>query len=920
MSRSSSILCLTLLLTAALAGGSRAEQDKRPVVNQFISCGDNWFLGRSMAIDSEASIGDAFDYFKQVFNTRRVYWRGLQAAVGTTVRVTRADNFMYRDAFDYFDALITGGIEKKAVEIAHAKGLEIWGVTQLGDYGVTADTPNFNDYPGFWEARLRQEHPEWIPTDKYGYRKQGGVIELAYPEARKALIDLIATAVRKAGYDGIAFMSYAENFSMRFQDEFGYNEPIVREFKRRHGIDIRTEPFNKYATREDWYRLRGEFVTTFLRELREALGGKVKIGVFLNPINPRKPMVWATLPQEYYTLGMIHMDVDTWVRDNVVDELVVYGGASIEAQNRTLQEMLFLGRNTPVDMAFLTSSPYALERWQPYYDRGVNAIAALGREVLSLERSRIPGQTEKALQNGTLYEKMKFLAQVAEGKSSCNPSLVLPLLKEKNVIVRRLALQALGALKDPSTIPAIEKALSDPEQGVRAMALWTLSQNQRPESFDAIVQCLKESGNLPLLEVSRHTLPRFKPVPYDRLHGALHDENPLIRQMAMYALSIVPRPEDLPQIAAALHDSDRYVAFLAAKSLGMPQLAASEKAHQLILKQLHHPDAAIQNRVAVSAGELVARGYDGPLRAPMLEALKKNFLELGSGTQRTDREWGHRSIGNALLAYGPQGESVLRELKNNAEDLRIRELAWQVLYFREKPKPFINAFNIITEEENEEAYRQRPFALKNLKVNHLAQNFDDLQRFAAGDGMPATVGDVRKSGGRWGGFGPDGAYIDDAVARSGKQSLKLKRGGKQVLGWTAEGPAPGWDFVAEMWVRRSPQGSFACRVRDNAGGDFMGVLVSADGTLSLANPEEASAWKKTGLSIPQETWVLMKLAAEVTADRLLVSLEDEHGQPLGTAKGGLRPLGTSPTRIAFSPGSPDGNEVHLDDVRLYEIR
>lgn len=873
-----------------------------------------------MAVDSAAAIGDAFDFFKEVFNTKRIYWRGLQAAVCVDQLGKREDNFKYAGAFDYFKELIDADIEKRAVGIAHDKGLEIWGVTQFGDFGVTADTPNFNDYPGFWEAKIRQEHPEWIPTDKYGYRKQGGVIELAYPEARRALVDLHAKEIKKAGYDGVTFMSYAENFSMRFQDEFGYSEPIVKEYKRRYGIDIRTQQFTKFATREDWYQLRGEYITTFLQELREALDNKVKIGVFLNPINPRKPMVWATLPQEYYMLGMIHMDVDKWIREGIVDELGVYGGSSAQAQNRTLDEMLFLARGTPVKLTFVTSSPYATDRWQRFYDMGLSAICSLGDEVQYLKRCNIPEQSEKALNTGTIYEQMKFLAQVAEGHSSCDSALIIPLLKQKNIVLRRLALQALGKLKDPAAVPEIEKALSDPEQGVCAMAIAALGENQRPESFDAIVACMERLGNHHLLEMTRDAIPHFKPIPYDRLHATLKHTNPILRRMAMYSLSMVPRPDDLPHIASALHDQDRYVGFLAAKSLGMPQLAKSEATHELILKELRHPDATIQNRVAISVGELVNGGYEGPLRAPLLEALKSNFLELGTDTKRTDREWGHRSIGNALLAYASEGEAVLKELKDNALDPRIRELAWQVLFFREKTSPFSNKFNIITEKESDEAYRQRPKSMKNMRITFIEQNFDNPSAFKAKADTPASAGDAETVGGRWGGFGSKGALVDQAVAKSGQQSLLLKRGGNQVLGWVTTGPEPGCDFITELWVRRNLHGAFACNVRDSANRDFMGVLVADDGQISLPNPDGSPKWKKTELRIPAETWVQISMAAERANSKQTLTLKNEGGATLGSVESTLQTLGTSPTRILFSPNGPPESEVRIDDVHLFELR
>ena len=46
-------------------------------------------------------------------------------------------------------------------------------------------------------------------------------------------------------------------------DDYGFNEPIVKEYKRRYGRDILREDFDLAK----WRELRGEYFTLFLREL-----------------------------------------------------------------------------------------------------------------------------------------------------------------------------------------------------------------------------------------------------------------------------------------------------------------------------------------------------------------------------------------------------------------------------------------------------------------------------------------------------------------------------------------------------------------------------------------------------------------------------------------------------------------------------
>ena len=141
-----------------------------------------------------------------------------------------------------------------------------------------------------------------MPVDRYGVRAQNGPIEFAYPAARRALIDIFLHYLDRDKLDGIAFFTYCENYGQRFEDEFGYNQPIVDEYKRRYGVDIRTQEFDKHL----WYEIRGEYVTQFLRELRAALKahGK-KLGVRLNPREPNMPDRW-NVPDYFLTPGRIY--------------------------------------------------------------------------------------------------------------------------------------------------------------------------------------------------------------------------------------------------------------------------------------------------------------------------------------------------------------------------------------------------------------------------------------------------------------------------------------------------------------------------------------------------------------------------------------------------------------------------------------
>ena len=370
------------------------SQPKPPILDCFISTGDNHWVGSWLPIDSKASIEASFDLLKQL-GVRRVYWRGLEEATWVDTFLVREENCRYAQMWKWWRQLDKEvDTDRIAVEAAHQRGMEIWGVATMFDWGSSADTPCFGDFPHNSESRLRIEHPEWVPVDRSGVLKQGGPIELAYPEARRALVDLHMKFMKRDGYDGMAFLTYVENYSTRFQDEFGFNDPIVAEFKKRTGLDIRAKPFTRMASRDDWYALRGEYVTAYLRELKRELakGGK-KLGMFINPAQTHFPQAW-NVPELMMTGGHIYFDLEAWVREGLVDEFIAYGSSAM--QLHATEDLLWLTRQTKTSVSTLTSSPFA-ERWKSFHDRGVPTALAVGEEDAYLDRCNLPEQPIEVL-------------------------------------------------------------------------------------------------------------------------------------------------------------------------------------------------------------------------------------------------------------------------------------------------------------------------------------------------------------------------------------------------------------------------------------------------------------------------------------------------------------------------------------------
>ena len=452
------------LLGLSLPGFS--AELSHPPLDVWVSAGDSWWMGTWLALDSPASIRDSVRLWDDVMKVRRVYWRGQQEEMMLDYGIIRNQNLQYGDFFDNWERFLIKkvGVNRLLVEEAHRHRMEVYMWAPLFDFGGPADSGGCKEYPYFGQFKMTIEHPEWMPVDRYGVRRQNGPIELSYPEARKALIKMYVDYLVKDHYDGMTFFTYNENYGMRFEDEFGYNQPIVDEYRRRYGVDIRTQEFDKNL----WRYLRGEYVTQFLRELRAALKpyGK-KLGICLNPREPNYPQPWNV---SHYTItaGRIYMDWERWVRESLVDEVHVYGGAPAPLRERTFANVFAAVKGTGIEVEQLTSGPFD-EEFKPWVARGLRLDFFATDEAYHIETA-YPEQPVQALAGKDVYAAMRVLAQVIKGKSKVSVAEIAPLARHEFIPLRRMALQALGALKDPAGAPVLQAALEDPERSVRAAA------------------------------------------------------------------------------------------------------------------------------------------------------------------------------------------------------------------------------------------------------------------------------------------------------------------------------------------------------------------------------------------------------------------------------------------------------------------
>ncbi|MFN7770130.1 MAG: hypothetical protein ACK5UC_23260, partial [Planctomycetaceae bacterium] len=261
--------CLSLLLAvgaAASDGNSlRANPPDGNPRTAYFTVGDAQDLLEFPPLDSQVSIAAAFDSLQEQYAVDRIWWRGGQDEIWGEEFLIRPENRGFARIWEWWRDLQYRRVKtnRLAVSEAHRRRQTIWLTYGLFDHGSQA-AAGYSGFPYAVEDQLRVQHPEWAPVNRWGTWHQGGPLEFAYPEAREALATTLARYVKAGGYDGIAFLTYAENFSQRYEDEFGYSPPIVEEFQRQQGVDIRREEFDRDA----WRRLRGSHVTAFLKLLK----------------------------------------------------------------------------------------------------------------------------------------------------------------------------------------------------------------------------------------------------------------------------------------------------------------------------------------------------------------------------------------------------------------------------------------------------------------------------------------------------------------------------------------------------------------------------------------------------------------------------------------------------------------------------
>jgi hypothetical protein len=182
-------------------------------------------------------------------------------------------------------------------QLAHDNGMKILPALRM----IGAQMP-MNRMPISW-ARHYWRHPEWAQLDPEGVPSSNW--SLAYPEARQYWLSLLRETL-EYGTDGVTLYLH------KGLPLTGYEEPVVRSFQEKYGIDPRTLASEDPYIEEDprWQVHSAQYYTQFIREARalvdEYPGAELAV-VFR--------MEDAQTPRPYF-------DVETWLKEGLVDYLL----------------------------------------------------------------------------------------------------------------------------------------------------------------------------------------------------------------------------------------------------------------------------------------------------------------------------------------------------------------------------------------------------------------------------------------------------------------------------------------------------------------------------------------------------------------------------------------------------------------------
>ena len=300
--------------------GSAGRREAHNLV--IVSWGDQIMVATGDAqLDAPEKIRRAIRSWRAGCDARTVLWRASSYYIRRFYerRTTSKSGFIRKyykkveDVRSRFDPL------KVARQAARDNGQAFLLYMTIYDHGAPSSVLYGGSTPFPWQDRATIAHPEFQAVDRRG-NIHHGVLEMAYPEARRLMVERMRAFVEEFEADGVYVCTRTHSLPALHADQFGFSPPVVAEYRRRYGLDILTDPRFDYTSPQfapqaeavaKWRRLRGEYLVQFHRELRAALPGRI---------------IYTGIPRGRYAgppYGNRYLDWESLVRERLIDGLVL---------------------------------------------------------------------------------------------------------------------------------------------------------------------------------------------------------------------------------------------------------------------------------------------------------------------------------------------------------------------------------------------------------------------------------------------------------------------------------------------------------------------------------------------------------------------------------------------------------------------
>ncbi len=652
----------------------------------FCGTGDHLWRRQIEPVDSPATINAMLEWMAETYSISRLYWRGGQTMMWDEhFRIGQEKLLPYDWTLWKHHLYQDLKINEAAVSAAHKHKMEAFLYTGLFEFGVQPDIGVIGPYP--FEDELRREHPQWCPVDRWGERRCPGPVSFCYPEARKLIIDRYVKNLKHYNYDGICFYTYVENCGILYEDEFGFNQPIVEEFNRKYPhVDLKRDQLTQ-AQKQHWYACRGMFTTRFLRELKDELSkyGK-KLSVIIDAKNPNYAQPWWR--QTVAGSGKIKMDWRRWVREKIVDELWVQL-APTKNQHETLKLLQKECDQYGVKLTVRAINPFE-NGWKPFIKSGVTPVAVITWTRNGIERFTHQQIDEHAWSSSDWKVRLQALADMESGKIKTSSKQVAKLAKDSHVLVRRRAISVLASMQAKSQIASIEAGMFDNESSVRIAATAALATIHRKESVLRIFEALKKDGYFQMKLAAVEALSAMQEQALTLLTEGAKDSNDAVREVSVRALSNLGSGDFTEEVFPTLFSSvvdnkedERIRRHALTGLVGHRQKMSPEYRKKLLatLISLATTDLSVlvQLRAAWSLGYfyIPATAVD---RDEIINCLVDGFKKYGDGCKRCDAAYGWRLWGNSLLMCHEKGRKQLEKMRTRKNDKWLAWLAYETVY------------------------------------------------------------------------------------------------------------------------------------------------------------------------------------------------------------------------------------------------